>query len=170
MGRGHRCRVRARLLGIRHAGLSRHEARQGIDIAHGSTPAGYEDTGGSYRLHFPDGNATIARLLVRDLIPSRAGASAGNSAEEIVTARVDYSQLDRAGTPLRLRLSSTVDPRAPSGGSRSRHDACEVTYMRAGGAYHGAGPRRGARVLQHDDSLSLPGAAGGAEGRPCTAW
>jgi spermidine dehydrogenase len=40
---------------------------QGMKLAPGSisrmgpTPAGYEDTGGSYRLHFPDGNATIAR-------------------------------------------------------------------------------------------------------------
>ena len=31
----------------------------------GFTPAGYADTGGSPRLHFPDGNATIARALVR---------------------------------------------------------------------------------------------------------
>ncbi len=48
---------------------------QGMNLAQGSirrmgfTPAGYEDTGGSLRLHFPDGNATIARLLVRNLIP-----------------------------------------------------------------------------------------------------
>ncbi len=48
---------------------------QGMHLAKGSiermgyTPAGYEDTGGSLHLHFPDGNATIARLLVRDLIP-----------------------------------------------------------------------------------------------------
>jgi spermidine dehydrogenase len=52
----------------------------------GFTPAGYEDTGGSFRLHFPGGNATIARLLVRDLIPR---ALPGNSAEDVVTARVN---------------------------------------------------------------------------------
>ena len=45
---------------------------QGMHLSKGSirrmgfTPAGYADTGGSYRLHFPDGNATIARLLVRN--------------------------------------------------------------------------------------------------------
>jgi spermidine dehydrogenase len=55
----------------------------GMKLAKGSiarmgyTPSGYEDTGGSLRLHFPDGNATIARLLVRDLLP---GAVPGNSA------------------------------------------------------------------------------------------
>ena len=31
--------------------------------------AGYLQ-GGSYTFHFPDGNASIARLLVRDLIPN----------------------------------------------------------------------------------------------------
>jgi spermidine dehydrogenase len=102
----------------------------------GPTPAGYEDTGGSYRLHFPDGNATVARSLVRDLIPEAVGGRArpANSAEEIVTARVDYSQLDRAGAPLRLRLSSTVIRARHLGELRSAEQV-EVTYMRAGGAY-----------------------------------
>jgi spermidine dehydrogenase len=78
---------------------------QGMNLAKGSirrmgfTPAGYEDTGGSFRLHFPDGNATIARLLVRDLIPS---AVPGNSVDDVVTARVNYAQLDRGTTPVRL--------------------------------------------------------------------
>jgi spermidine dehydrogenase len=34
----------------------------------GYTPSGYAD-GGSYKFHFPDGNASVARLLVRSLIP-----------------------------------------------------------------------------------------------------
>src|SRR5207248_2501674 len=46
--------------------------------------AGYAN-GGSYRYHFPDGNASIARLLVRDLIP---GAIPGHAVEDVVTARV----------------------------------------------------------------------------------
>ena len=41
--------------------------------------------------HFPDGNAAIARLLVRKLIPA---AATGNSMEDIVTARFNYSKLD----------------------------------------------------------------------------
>jgi hypothetical protein len=43
-------------------------------------------------LHFPDGNATIARLLVRDLLP-QAFDGASNPAsrtEDIVTARVNF--------------------------------------------------------------------------------
>ena len=97
----------------------------------GYTPAGYQDTGGSATLHFPDGNATIARLLVRRLIPS---AAAGTSAEDIVTARIDYGRLDRPASAVRLRLSSTA--------VRVRHlpepataRAVEVTYLRGGQAY-----------------------------------
>lgn len=55
----------------------------------GYTPAGYAD-GGSYTFHFPDGNATIARLLVRKLIP---GAVPGYDCRDVVTARIDYRQL-----------------------------------------------------------------------------
>ncbi len=54
---------------------------------------------------FPDGNASVARLLVRRLIPEVAP---GNSMEDIVTARFDYGRLDRAGSPVRLRLNSTA--------------------------------------------------------------
>ena len=70
----------------------------------GYTAAGYAD-GGSYTFHFPDGNASIARLLVRHLVP---GSMPGDSAEDVVTARVDYSRLDRADAPVRIRLNSIV--------------------------------------------------------------
>ena len=69
----------------------------GLHLAPGSAPhmgytaAGYAD-GGSYTFHFPDGNASIARLLVRALIPESVP---GDSAEDVVTARVDYARLDR---------------------------------------------------------------------------
>jgi spermidine dehydrogenase len=68
------------------------------------TAAGYA-SGGSYRFHFPDGNASIARLLVRSLIPD---ALPGHTAEDVVTAQADYSRLDRDGAPVRIRLNSTV--------------------------------------------------------------
>ena len=45
-----------------------------------------------YWFHFPDGNASIARLLVRKLLPA---AIPGNSVEDVVTARADYALLDR---------------------------------------------------------------------------
>lgn len=58
-----------------------------------------------YIFHFPDGNASIARLLVRNLVPSSAP---GHTMEDIVTARVDYSKLDAEDQPVRIRLNSTA--------------------------------------------------------------
>jgi spermidine dehydrogenase len=110
---------------------------EGMKLAKGSiarmgyTPSGYEDTGGSLRLHFPDGNATIARLLVRDLLP---GAVPGNSAEDIVTARVNYAQLDRGDSPIRLRLNS-IAIRARHLGEPGTASEVQVTYLRAGRAF-----------------------------------
>jgi len=83
---------------------------QGMNLEPGAAPnmsysaAGYAN-GGSYTFHFPDGNASIARLLVRALIPA---AVPGHTAEDVVTAQADYSRLDRDGDPIRLRLNSTV--------------------------------------------------------------
>ncbi|MGC2803535.1 MAG: NAD(P)-binding protein [Candidatus Acidiferrum sp.] len=58
-----------------------------------------------YIFHFPDGNASIARLLVRALIPE---AIPGHSMDDVVTARADYSKLDVEGAPVRIRLNTTV--------------------------------------------------------------
>ena len=55
--------------------------------------------------HFPDGNASVARLLVRHMIPAVAP---GNSMHDIVAAKFDYSELDRPQSPVRIRLNSTV--------------------------------------------------------------
>jgi len=58
-----------------------------------------------YIFHFPAGNASIARLLARALIPA---AVPGHDMDDVVTSRADYSKLDDAGSPVRLRLNSTV--------------------------------------------------------------
>lgn len=58
-----------------------------------------------YIFHFPDGNASIARLLVRKMIP---GSFSGSTMEDIVTAKSDYSKLDQDGQNINLRLNSTV--------------------------------------------------------------
>ena len=58
-----------------------------------------------YIFHFPDGNASIARLLVRSLIPA---AIPGSTMEDVVTAKADYSKLDEADGAARIRLNSTV--------------------------------------------------------------
>ena len=96
----------------------------------GFSPAGYADTGGSLRLHFPDGNATIARGLVRKLIPA---AVPGTTVEDLITARVDYARLDRAGEPVRLRLNSIV-VRVRHEGTPAAAKTAVVTYMRDGRA------------------------------------
>ena len=59
----------------------------------------------AYIYHFPDGNASIARLLVRALIPQ---AAAGSTMDDVVTARFVYDALDAPSNATRLRLSSTV--------------------------------------------------------------
>ncbi len=76
-----------------------------------------------YIHHFPDGNASLARLLVRSLVP---GAAPGSTMEDIVTARFDYGALDRAGAPTRLRLDSTVVA------VRNRDGGVDVGYVRDG--------------------------------------
>jgi len=55
---------------------------------------------------FPDGNASVARLQLKALIP--AVAPPGTSADNIAVASFDYRQLDRPGHSVRLRLNSTV--------------------------------------------------------------
>ncbi|MBL8565170.1 MAG: NAD(P)-binding protein [Hyphomicrobiaceae bacterium] len=71
--------------------------------------AGHAEDKAAYVHHFPDGNASIARALVRDMIRgSVKGVLTGRSMESLVTAEMDYGRLDRAGQPVRLRLESTV--------------------------------------------------------------
>lgn len=86
------------------------------------TPRGYV-TGGSDTFHFPDGNATITRLLVRDLVP---GAVPGRDAIDVVTARCDYSRLDAAANAVRIRLSTVVT------NVRNAGSGAVVTYSRGG--------------------------------------
>jgi spermidine dehydrogenase len=58
-----------------------------------------------YTYHFPDGNASLARLLVRSLIP---GIAPGNTMEDVVPAPFDYTLLDRPENNTRIRLNSTA--------------------------------------------------------------
>ena len=80
-----------------------------------------------YIFHFPDGNASIARLLVRSLVPA---ALPGETMEDSVTTRLDYSQLDRDGEQVRIRLNSTAVNvvHTPDSG------AVDVTYVHRGDA------------------------------------
>ena len=93
-----------------------------------------------YIFHFPDGNASIARLLVRALIPASA---AGNTMEDIVIAKMNYAVLDDASSPVRLRLNSTAISARNLGDPASAKEV-EVKYVR-GSELHSV--RGGACIL-----------------------
>jgi spermidine dehydrogenase len=83
-----------------------------------------------YIFHFPDGNASVARLLVRALIPV---AMPGKSMDDVVTARADYSKLDADGAAVRIRLNSTVvhvQHAGASDGAGAGAKTVEIAYMR----------------------------------------
>jgi len=68
-------------------------------------PAAYDtdESGTSY--HFPEGNATVARLLVGRLIP---GALRARDPAASMLERVDYSRLDDPANATRVRLNATA--------------------------------------------------------------
>ena len=78
----------------------------------------------AYIYHFPDGNAGIARALVRAMIPNALG---GSTMEDLATARVDYAALDLADNPVRLRLKSTV-VKVAHDGDPATAEGVRVTY------------------------------------------
>ncbi|MFI4889790.1 MAG: NAD(P)-binding protein [Steroidobacterales bacterium] len=83
----------------------------------------FEEEPEPYIYHFPDGNASIARMLVRRMIQ---GLAPGTTMEDIVTARIDYGRLDRADQTVRIRLNSTaVEVRNADAG-------VEVAYVKDG--------------------------------------
>jgi spermidine dehydrogenase len=92
---------------------------KGLKLATSAQPQWNEP----YIYHFPDGNASLARLLVRALVP---GVASGRSMDDVVLAAFDYATLDRPDQRVRIRLDSTcVDVREEGGEVR-------VAYVRAG--------------------------------------
>lgn len=90
-----------------------------------SGPAGREEP---YIFHFPDGNAGVARSIVRKLVPH---AVPGSTMEDLVLSRVDYDALDLERNSTRIRLDSTaVDVR-----HADADRAVDVTYLRHGKPY-----------------------------------
>ena len=78
-----------------------------------------------YIFHFPDGNASVARLLVRSMIPD---ALPGATMEDAVTSRLDYSRLDKDNQAVRIRLNSSAVNVVHSPDQK----AVDVTYVRGG--------------------------------------
>jgi len=84
-----------------------------------------------YFFHFPDGNATIARLLVRKLIP---GAIPGKAMPDVILAKANYARLDDSSSTVRIRLNSTA-VRVKHLGAAASAKEVEVSYARAGKVY-----------------------------------
>ncbi len=84
-----------------------------------------------YFFHFPDGNATIARLLVRQLIPD---ALPGSGMAGVILAKAKYAKLDQSSSPVRIRLNSTA-VRVKHVGDAASAKEVEVTYAREGKVY-----------------------------------
>ena len=77
---------------------------------------------GGYEVRmFPDGNASVARLIVQKLIPGVAPDMQG--ARDVAVARFDYGALDQ-DQPTRIRLSSTVV------GVREANQQVQVDYVK----------------------------------------
>jgi len=81
-----------------------------------------------YIFHFPDGNASIARLLVRRLIPD---AMPGSTMEDVVMSKALYSALDRPQNKVKLRLNST----AVNVSNTKDAKGVMLTYVRDGQTY-----------------------------------
>ena len=78
-----------------------------------------------YIYHFPDGNAGIARALVRALIPP---AMPGRGMESLADGRLEYARLDEPGSPVRVRLRATA-VHVSHLGIPDRAEAVEVRYV-----------------------------------------
>ncbi len=82
-----------------------------------------DELAGDIRM-FPDGNASVARLLVQKMIPDVAPGMKG--LEDVAIARFNYGALDQADQSTRIRLNSTVV------GVREVDDYVQIDYVQQG--------------------------------------
>ena len=135
-------------------GACHYAGFEGMDLG------GDEEKEEPYIFHFPDGNASIARLLVRSLIPE---AVPGHTMEDVVTAAADYSKLDQPSSPIRIRLNSTAVRVQHSGQPESAKEV-EVSYVQEGKLKKTTGKVLHPRLLQQHGPISLSRAARKAKG------
>ena len=103
---------------------------------------------GGAAVHFPDGNATVARLLVRKLIPD---AVPGKTMDDVGMAKVRYDYLDRGGQSTRIRLSSTV-VNVTQEGPKANPTGVVVSYVNGGKTYQ----VKGAAVVMACWNMFIP--------------
>ncbi|MDA7775171.1 NAD(P)/FAD-dependent oxidoreductase [Pseudomonadales bacterium] len=82
-----------------------------------------DELAGDIRM-FPDGNASVARLLVQKMIPDVAPGMTGF--EDVAIARFNYGALDQADQSTRIRLNSTAV------GVREVDDYVQIDYVQQG--------------------------------------
>jgi spermidine dehydrogenase len=90
-----------------------------------------EDKGGSDQM-FPGGNATIARLMLKSLLPRAIGGEA--SVEGVCRGYVDFAALDLPGSMTRVRLSSTAI-QVVHNGEPNKSESVTIAYLKAGKLY-----------------------------------
>jgi spermidine dehydrogenase len=90
-----------------------------------------EENGGSDQM-FPGGNTTIARLMLKSLIPSAINGP--DSVEGVSGNKVNFSALDLSGTTARIRLSSTVI-HVQHDGEASKANSVTIAYLKEGKLY-----------------------------------
>ncbi len=90
-----------------------------------------EEEGGSDQM-FPGGNATIARLMLKSLLPTAIDGP--HSVEGVCLNRVNFAALDVAGTTARIRLSSTV-LHVEHDGDAGKATSVSIVYSKNGKLY-----------------------------------
>jgi spermidine dehydrogenase len=89
----------------------------------------FEDDSGEAVQMFPGGNTTIARLMLKTLIPQSIDGAL--SVEAVSRGTVKFDALDSAGTPARIRLSSTTIS-VRHDGDPAKAETLSVAYVRDG--------------------------------------
>jgi spermidine dehydrogenase len=97
----------------------------------GFAPVAVFDEDNPYIHHFPDGNAGVARALVKWLIP---GVARGSNAEELILAKFNYDGLDKSSNTARIRLNSTV-VNVEHGDKPSNYSDVSVNYINDNKSY-----------------------------------
>ena len=90
-----------------------------------------EEDGGSDQM-FPGGNTTIARLMLKSLIPG--GIDGPNRVQGVSGNKVNFSALDVPGTAARIRLSSTAI-HVQHDGDPSKANSVTIAYLKGGKLY-----------------------------------
>jgi spermidine dehydrogenase len=132
LGQGYRNNMRVDTCPAYMAFKSNAPGFQGMEIAR-------QIEAEAEHFHFPDGNASIARLLVSRLVPGVFPAGKLDQ-ESIVMAPADYTKLDVAANPTRIRLSSIVIRTEHIGSPDALTErAVRVVYAKGGKTYEVTG-------------------------------